>query len=371
MFMENRIETGSDLTGKKKLLYVEILRIISIVFVIFNHTGTKGFVYFLNFEAGTFPYWFYMFFTAIAGISVPIFLMISGMLLLGKDESIGYVWKKRIPKYVAILAVFSLIFYILNTILYNREFSVKEFLISVYSEGVLIPYWFLYVYLAFLIMLPFIRKIARDFNEKEFFYLLGLYFVFITVVELLQYRLSKGTVTLISSFNPAALCNLVIFYPIIGYYLGIRLKKVTNKMLLVSFILFVLSTAAVMLITNYKLVLTGEFTEQNTNTFLNYTKPFQVIFIFLSARKFFENRKIPAIAEKLIAYAGACVFGIYLIEQAYRDGLYSIYNSISAKIDSFIAIWVYILLIFLICLIQVAAFRYVVGVFRKIATKNK
>lgn len=369
--MENRSGTSSGLTDKKKILYVEILRIISIVFVIFNHTGNRGYVYFMNFEAGTFPYWFYMFFTAIAGISVPIFLMISGMLLLGKDESIGYIWKKRIAKYVAILAVFSLLFYILDTILYQREFSLKQFLTGIYSQGTIPSYWFLYVYLAFLILLPFIRKMARDITEKEFVYLLAIYFVFVTVVEICQYLLFNGTVTLIPSLNVATICNLFIFYPVTGYYLGTRLKNVTNKMLLVSFVLFVLSTIAVMLITNCKLVLTGDFTEENANSFLNYTKPFQVIFILLSARKLFENRKFPAISEKLIAYAGGCVFGIYLIEHAYREGLYSIYNSLSIKIENFIAIWIYVLLIFLICLIQVAAFRYVVGFFRKIATKNK
>ena len=371
MFMENRSETVTGLTAKKKILYVEILRIISIVFVIFNHTGSRGYVYFLNFDAGTVPYWFYMFFTAIAGISVPIFLMISGMLLLGKDESVGYIWKKRISKYIVILALFSLLFYILDTVLYHREFSVQQFLIGVYSQGTIPSYWFLYVYLAFLILLPFIRKMARDISEKEFTYLLAIYFVFVTVVEICQYLLFNGTVTLIPSLNVATICNLFIFYPLTGYYLGARLKKVTNKMLLVSFVLFVMSTIAAMLITNCKLVLTGDFTEETANTFLNYTKPFQVIFIFLSARKLFENRKFPALAEKLISYAGGCVLGIYLIEHAYREGLYSIYNSLSTKIDNFISIWIYVLLIFLICLIQVAAFRFVAGVFRKIATKNK
>lgn len=371
MFMENRLETGTDITGKKKILYVEILRIFCIVFVIFNHTGSRGYVYFLNFEAGTVPYWFYMFFTAIAGISVPIFLMISGMLLLGKDESIGFIWKKRISKYVIILALFSLFFYILDTILYHREFSLKQILISIYSQGIIPSYWFLYVYLAFLILLPFIRKIARDITEKEFIYLLLIYFVFVTVVEIFQYMLFNGTVTLIPSLNVATICNLFIFYPLAGYYLGVRLKKATNKMLLVSFALFVISTVAVMLITNYKLELTGEFTEDTANTFLNYTKPFQVIFIFLSARKLFENRNFHALAEKLIAYTGGCVFGIYLIEHAYREGLYSIYNSLSLKIDNFIAIWVYVLLIFLVCLIQVAAFRYVAGIIRKITVRHK
>ena len=108
------------------------------------------------------------------GVSaVPIFLMISGMLLLGKDESIGFIWKKRIPKYVAILLVFSLIFYTLNSIHYNREFSIMELLICVYSKGVLIPYWFLYAYITFLILLPFIRKMARNFTGKEFINELG------------------------------------------------------------------------------------------------------------------------------------------------------------------------------------------------------
>ena len=315
--MENRLETGTGLAGKKKILYVEILRLFCIVFVIFNHTGSMGYVYFLNFVAGTVPYWFYMFFTAIAGISVPIFLMISGMLLLGKDESIGFIWKKRISKYVVILIVFSLFFYILDTIRFNHEFSVKQFLISVYSQGTIPSYWFLYVYLAFLILLPFIRKMARNFTGKEFIYLLVIYFVFVTVTEIFQYILFNGTITLIPSLNAATICNLTIFYPLTGYYLGVRLKKITNKMLLVSFILFAVSTVAVMLITNYKLELTGEFTEDTVNTFLNYTKPFQVIFIFLSARKLFENRKLPALAEKLIIYAGGCVFGIYLIEHAY------------------------------------------------------
>ena len=371
MYMENRSGTSSGITDKKKILYVEILRIICIVFVIFNHTNYKGYVYFLSFDKGTLPYWFYMFFTVIAGISVPIFLMISGMLLLGKNESIGYIWKKRIPKYLIILAVFSLFFYILDTNLYHREFSIKQFLISGYSEGAIIPYWFLYVYLSFLILLPFIRKMARDISEKEFIYLLAIYFIFVTVVEIFQYRLFNGTVTLIPSLNPATLCNLVIFYPVTGYYLGARLKKVTNKMLLISFGLFVISVIATMLITNYKLGLTGEFTEENANTFINSARPFQVIFIFLLARKLFENREFPALAEKIIAFAGGCVFGIYLIEHAYREGLYAIYNTLCTKIDNFAAVWLYVLLIFLICLIQVAAFRYVAGIIRKNTSKHK
>ena len=119
------------------------------------------------------------------------------------------------------------------------------------------------------------------------------------------------------------------------------------------------------MITNYKLVLTGELTEENANAFLYYTRPFQAIFVFLLARKLFENKKVPAILEKAITFTGGCVFGIYLIEQAFRDGLYSIYYAICSRINSFIAIWIYVLIIFLICQLPVAAFKFAAGIIRK------
>ena len=96
-------------TKRSKVIYVEILRIIAIVFVVFHHTNYQGYVRFTTYGAGSFPYWICMVFSVLAGISVPLFFMISGMLLLGKeDETIGYVWKKRIPRYLIVLLLFSL-----------------------------------------------------------------------------------------------------------------------------------------------------------------------------------------------------------------------------------------------------------------------
>lgn len=368
--MDNNDRTSLDVTSKKKILYVEILRIFCIVFVIFNHTNYHGYVYFLSFDTGSLPYWFYMFFTVFAGISVPVFFMISGMLLLGKSESVGHIWKKRILKYVIILLVFSLIYYLMETVLVGKSCSAKDFFLRFYTEGIIIPYWFLYVYISFLILLPFIRKIAKDISETEFVYLMVIYFVFVTLTEILQYRLSGGTVTLNPCLNPSIICNMVFFYPVIGYYLGVRLKTVTNKMLLISFGLFVISIVDTMLITNYKLKLTGVFTEENANSFLQCARPFQTIFIFLLARKLFENKTYPKQIEKAVKYIGGCVFGIYLIEEIYRKGLYSVYYALDSRIDGFAAIWLYVLLIFLICLIQVAAFRYLALFFRKIMLRK-
>lgn len=351
---------------KKKILYVEILRIICIVLVIFNHTNYLGYVYFLSFDIGSLPYWFYMVFTVITGISIPMFFMISGMLLLGKNESIGYIWKKRISKYVVILFIFSLIYYLMNIDFDLPSFSIKDFFTKLYTDGVIIPFWFIYAYLSFLIILPFVRKISKNITEKEFIYLLLIHFVFTTVLEIAEYVIFHGSKTINQSFHPAFICNVLILYPITGYYLGNRVKKITNKMLCVSFGLFLLSVVTTMFITNFRLNLTGEITEENVNVFIHSARPFQVIFVFLLVRKLFENKKIPLFWEKLITHFGSCVFGIYLIEHAYREGFYFIYYFLCTKMDRFLAIWIYVLFVFFICLFQVAAFRFVKGFIRKV-----
>ena len=42
---------GDDM--KKKLLYIEFLRAIAVLFVIFNHTGGAGFWLFMKYSAGS------------------------------------------------------------------------------------------------------------------------------------------------------------------------------------------------------------------------------------------------------------------------------------------------------------------------------
>ena len=346
--------------GKKKILYVEIIRIAAILFVIFNHTKQQGFVMFTLCEKGSFPYWFNMFFSVITGIGVPLFFMISGMLLLGREETIGYVWKKRILRIAVILFVFSLINYVLKNS-YQPDFSVKDFFKQIYSGEVIVPYWFLYSYISFLIALPLIRRMARNMTDKEFCYLIGLQIAFNGLIFILQYRLSGGTLELNSKLSPYTLVNDVVFYPLIGYYLGNKLKNVTGKMCIYSGLLALASVAVTMYMTDYRISLTGELDESSVGFFYGSMRSLQVIFVFLIIRKLFENRKMPAKLEKVIVNMGGCVFGIYLIEDIFRDGFYFIYEAMRTGITGFIAIRIYVVFIFLVCWLVVALFRLALG----------
>ena len=333
-------------TGKEKLIYVEVIRIIAIFFVIFNHTNQRGYVLFTLYDIGSPQYYIYMIFAVIAGINVPLFYMISGMFLLNKqDESIGYVLKRRIPKYIVVLIGFSLFHYFRHKHWQIGAFSLKEFLKIRYSSGVIIPYWFIYSYLAFLMILPFLRKIAAGFDKKAFLYLVGLQLLFCGIIPMLQYRFSAGTLYLNNSLTPVFISNSIIFYPLIGYYLGNKLKKVEASTLAILALLFVVSVASSIYMTDYKIRLTEDIGEGTVSTFFGTTRVIQVIFVFLFVRKIFEHIKLPKIAGKLITSLGSCVFGIYLIEEALRESLYFIYDKIKVSMNRLLAITLYILMI--------------------------
>lgn len=355
---------------RKRKLYIEALRAIAILFVIFNHTKQNGYVHFTLYAPGTFEYWFYMFFSVIAGISVPLFFMISGAVLLGKNETIGYVWKKRISKYVILLLVFSLILYIWKEH-YSDTFSMMAFFEKTYSGGVIVPYWFLYTYIAYLIGLPLFRKAVINMSERDFYYLFGIWFVFNGLVYTIQYRLSGGTLWMNELLIPASLTNYVFFYPAIGYYIAFKLNKLTGKLCLISSVLAMISIVVTMYMTNYKIVLTGDLSESSVSLFYESNRPFQVVFIFIVIRKLFDNMQIPSFIEAAILSLGSCVLGMYLIEEVFRDILYFIYDTLRLKINPFLAVWIYVIAVYGVCWLCVASVKYIYGLFFKKSANDK
>lgn len=84
---------------RRNLVYIEFMRIMATFFVIFNHAGMNGFFLFSKYETSTLHFWIYLFISVFCKFSVPLFLAISGAVLLKKEnESIGYVWTHRIKR---------------------------------------------------------------------------------------------------------------------------------------------------------------------------------------------------------------------------------------------------------------------------------
>lgn len=79
-----------------KKTYIECLRIIAIILVIYNHTRELGFTLY-QYTSDACSYYLSVFMIPVCKTAVPIFLMISGATLLGKKKIIGNCFPEESP----------------------------------------------------------------------------------------------------------------------------------------------------------------------------------------------------------------------------------------------------------------------------------
>ena len=86
----------------KKKYYLEAVRITAVLLVMYNHSAP-----FMSFatQHGV-QYAVSFFLSLVCKAAVPLFYMVSGALLLGKNESCGELARKRILRIVAVIVIF-------------------------------------------------------------------------------------------------------------------------------------------------------------------------------------------------------------------------------------------------------------------------
>lgn len=334
-------ETSKERTHKT---YLDIIRIFAILTVIFNHTNARGYIYFTTVEPKSAIYWISMIFSILCKVNVPLFFMISGVTLLGREETIQEVWNKRIVRFLIVLMLFSLLQYMIGIKFDISQCKLVDFLKCIYSSNIIVPYWYLYCYLGFLVLLPFLRKLAKSMSQKDFLYLITLSVVFQGIIPCLQYRLFAGTVVLNSSFNISSILSTIVLYPLAGYY--ISKLSFSNDSLLKMWGITLLSFIIVCYMITYQISIIDEFQEASMREFGSCFKIIQVSTIFITCKTLFEKLELTEACKKILMALGRCTFGIYLIEQPLREHYYFIYNHLCDFMSPFIAINLYVLFIF-------------------------
>ena len=156
---------------KRKDISLELMRVIALFFVIFNHTGTDGFILFTKYKIGSFYFWLYMPWSVVCTFSVPLFFMISGITLLKKKEPLSVLFRKRILRNLLVLLFISVVYYV-KDVLSFPQISVFDICITfvrkIFCGDISVHLHFMYKYLVFLIALPFLRVIIQHISKKEF-----------------------------------------------------------------------------------------------------------------------------------------------------------------------------------------------------------
>ena len=152
---------------KNRKIHVDIIRIIAIFFVLYVHTGSHALTHYEI--AGSRLSGMLAFFIMCLSLTCnALFFMNTGAVLLPKKESIGRVLL-RFAKMAIVVVLFSLLQYAYN---YYRlpaiGFRMDEFFKLVYQTNLITQYWFLYAYLALILILPFLRLLAQKMDKEHF-----------------------------------------------------------------------------------------------------------------------------------------------------------------------------------------------------------
>ena len=205
----------------ERKLYLDYIRILAILLVLFNHL--PGYYQYSQVNQNEVYIWIYLLITMITRVNVPLFLMVSGALLLCKNDSLEK-WCGRILRILFVLFSLSVLMYVLCCVKKSQLINMFDFLYNFLGGKIdyLDSYWFLYAYLGMLCALPLLRYISQKMSKTDVIVLISLKFIFTSVIPVLNFILIYYEITPIvisGNYQLPFIGIKEMFYPLIGFYI--------------------------------------------------------------------------------------------------------------------------------------------------------
>lgn len=314
--------TSLELASKRRsTIYIEFIRILASFFVVYLHTGNYAVWNYTLLPVKSLLFPIELCFSVWSKIAVPMFFMISGALLLGKDESLAVVMKKRVWKYVKLIVVFSFINYIIDNCLLNKNpFNVLEFIANILSDKTPVAYWYLYASLALMLLLPFLRSIARQMTYQLFKYMVLLLLLLTFVFKLVDvFWLSKTAQQVNTHFNNTFFSESLLYF-LIGYGLikFVNLENWPKRHMVAAVALW---AGSILVMAGLTVVHSVHQHAWNSTTFATFTQSLTAITAgstICLARYFFRNINPDGIPARIICVLGKASVGVVLFEGLMR-----------------------------------------------------
>lgn len=215
-----------------------------------------------------------------------------------------------------------------------------------------IPYWFLYSYIGYLLVLPFIRRMVRGMKDTEWNYLFGVYLLFQGIVPVAEYLFFNGRVNMNPSLDIRMVTTDVLVFPALGWYLENR--RLSRRELLALWLGAATAVAVTVFMTHYKILLTGQRSESQVGTFYKTMRLLPAAAVYSTVKMLPE---LPHWVKSAITVLGGCTFGVYLIEQILRERLYPLCDRLFNIIPPPAGTMIYAALVFFFCIPFVCAIK--------------
>lgn len=212
-------------TKKERIFYYDFLRAFAIIAVIICHVD-----HFFGPLTDTTQIIGQMTFHSIGNVGVPIFLMISGALLLNREyPDLGQFLKKRFTR-----IIYPFIFWIILILgqLYLYGYN-QTFLWNVFIGEPSIT-WYFWVLIGIYLFIPALNSFVKEYSESGLKYFLAIWFILMVLKTFNLYPL----------WNYLDLSYFAGFvgFPVLGYYLANKEFKISDsKICILGLITFLIS----------------------------------------------------------------------------------------------------------------------------------
>lgn len=240
---------------------------------------------------------------------VPVFVMISGALLLSKEIPVKILYKQNIRRLLIAFLFWSFIYAIIDCI--NGSGISRAVVHFVHGHGHM---WYIFMIAGLYMIIPFLSRIIEDKKLLKYFLMLNFVFSFAvpqiinisamvnsSLGEFFSYYVDKASIFLPLGYSG---------YFVLGYYIvNIEISKRKEYFLYVfggvSLIITFLGTAFISRLNGVATSLLYDYL--SVNVF------FESVGVFLIIKRLFSARGSTEISERRIAHISNACFGIYLV----------------------------------------------------------
>ena len=204
---------------------LDFLRIVACILVIVIHVANVYCRAYTNIDSVN--YIGAIIFNTIARVSVPIFFMISGALLIKPSEFNIKKYLQRIWRLLFALIAWNFIYFLFNKYYLENDLNFYDSFIESFVEPTKRHLWFMYAIIGIYIILPFVQNMCKNLSKQEENLFMGLWLFFVGVVYIIKLELKLE----INYLIPIIQGTYYLGYFVVGSILYRRIseKKLDNK----------------------------------------------------------------------------------------------------------------------------------------------
>ena len=281
---------NSDITNQNRIQWVDFVRALGAFLVVLAHIQYSGA------GSGLISISYY----ALTRIAVPLFFMVSGYLLLSKNEPLLDFFRKRALKVFVPFLIWSVIYLLWKEEALDKPLLeiVKVYILKIIRGPRENHLWFFYELFGLYLFTPILRLYVQKAGVKDLLYFCGIWFLLVPVANLF-YEFTPVKFGFSSQFLGG-----YIGYFIFGHLAGgFQFEKSHKYMALILFIVGLMATIA------------GMYLRQYYKSDTQYFEDYLSVNVVLMACSSFILIQGLAVSEKVYRFIlplGNASFGIYL-----------------------------------------------------------